>query len=649
MTDQYEYMPLAEQQIRLLTIFPGSFDDDLHLNLTPVTLLEDQPPEYHALSYAWGSTERCETVHIVTSEGQHPLPVTQNLHSALKHLRHTTQISTLWADAICINQDDVKERSAQVARMAAVFQTATKVVIWLGLEADGSTGAIRTLSAIGSVINVDWNRFAITQADTKHADSDLLDFSKRWSFNIDTWISLSRLLTRGWFERLWIWQEVFLARCAGILCGQEWLNWECFRKAILLLGQRPVHRYLFDSLPRAVEFVYTHKQDSLVKVMERTKYAQCSDARDRIYGILHLLLDSERLGIQPDYTKTTVEVYRDLVIRTSSQLRHLSLLRCCELSGEPTQLPSWVPNWSLPRKCTSLSQASACWNSKSYARYQDGGLFTVTGCYAAKVRRVVPVLDRTSDPEWQITEPDLYTALVRLLLTIRDDGSMDLGQEAEAVCRTLVCDALADVYEPIQTNELDFQKAIKCFHALMDKTTKALEDVWIDFRQLLHAFHEECFGRAFIFTEQGHIGLAPERCQPNDIVVVVLGCQAPMVLRPTNTAEYLVVGECYMHGMMTGELFLGSLPKNWQRVSRYAEEKEKLYDAFIDREKGIWQARDPRLGPLPEGWVELEHPKQHLHAYFRDEVEKSITHFDPRMQPSYLRDRGVCLQEFNLL
>lgn len=44
MAGQYEYMPLAEHQIRLLTLFPGSFDDDIRLNLVPVRLPEDKPP-----------------------------------------------------------------------------------------------------------------------------------------------------------------------------------------------------------------------------------------------------------------------------------------------------------------------------------------------------------------------------------------------------------------------------------------------------------------------------------------------------------------------------------------------------------------------------------------------------------------------------
>lgn len=439
------------------------------------------------------------------------------------------------------------------------------------------------------------------------------------------------------------WQEVLLARCAEILCGHEWLSWECFRKAILLFRRKPVDRSILQGLLRTHEIIYSNKQDKLVRVMERTKDAQCSDPRDRIYGILHLLEESERLETKSDYTKTTVEVYRDLMIRSFSQTDELSLLSCCELSDELNQLPSWVPKWSHRRKCCAIPRASACWASKSYARYDDCGLLTVLGCFAATVRKVVPVLDYTSDSEERATDREVFTALIRLLLTIGDDGSMDLGQEAEAVCRTLVCDRFADRYEPISTNIFDFQKTIKCFHALIENPRKASKELLIDFRNFFEGIRYTCVGRAFIFTEQGHIGLAPERCQPDDIVAIVSGCRSPMVLQPTDTSEYLVVGECYIHGMMSGELFLGPLPKNWQRVNRYAEEEGHDYNAFIDRTKGVWQARDPRLGPLPEGWIEVEHPDQHIYALFRDVVEKYTTDFDSRMLPLSLCERGFSL------
>lgn len=649
MAGLYQYTPLTDQHIRLLTLLPGSFDDEVHLHLTPVELQEDQPPDYHALSYAWGSTERYDTVYVETSEGQRPLPVTWNLHSALKNLRHTTEIRTIWADAICINQDNVVERNEQVAMMASIYQMAFKVVIWLGPEADGSTEVIRTLDSIGSSISVDWTLSIITNASIERADPNWLDPDEPAPFDDSTWIPLGYLLSRPWFERLWIWQEVLLARRAEILCGHESMSWECFRRATLLIARKPKPGSVIRSLNRACSISTLGKTESLQRVMQVTKEAQCSDPRDRIYAILYLVVESERLGIRPDYTKTTMEVFRDLMIRSLDKNDALNLLPECELSEEPTQLPSWVPNWDRPRKTTDILMANACWNSRPHARYNDGDRLMVLGCHAATVRRVVPIVDDISPLDEDTIHEILYAALRRILSAIRDDGSINLGQEAEAVCRTLTCDIFANRWEPMRTEGLDFQKTMKLLHATIDNTTKASEYLLVDFRRFLGDFRSSCFGRVFVFTEEGYIGLAPERCQPHDIIVIVLGCQSPMVLRPTNTGEYRVVGESYMHDMMSGEIFLGPLAKNWQRCLRYAEDDEQWWTAFIDREKGIWQARDPRLGPLPEGWAEVEHPKQHLCAVFHNELEDLYTWFDPRMLPSSLHDSGVILEEFNLV
>ncbi|KAH7153758.1 hypothetical protein DER46DRAFT_577590 [Fusarium sp. MPI-SDFR-AT-0072] len=45
--------------------------------------------------------------------------VTKNLHSALLHLRDPERERMLWVDALCINQDDPKERGEQVAKMVS--------------------------------------------------------------------------------------------------------------------------------------------------------------------------------------------------------------------------------------------------------------------------------------------------------------------------------------------------------------------------------------------------------------------------------------------------------------------------------------------------------------------------------------------------
>ncbi|UNI23091.1 hypothetical protein JDV02_008930 [Purpureocillium takamizusanense] len=57
------------------------------------------------------------------------------------------------------------------------------------------------------------------------------------------------------------------------------------------------------------------------------------------------------------------------------------------------------------------------------------------------------------------------------------------------------------------------------------------------------------------FTEGRLMGLLPLLTKEGDIVVIVHGCHAPFVVRPTRRQGYYkLVGECYVHGVMNGEL-----------------------------------------------------------------------------------------------
>lgn len=63
--------------------------------------------------------------------------MTGNLHSALCSLWHTTEVQSFWVDALCINQDDLEERSGQVLRMTSIYRSAFRVVAWIGSETPG--------------------------------------------------------------------------------------------------------------------------------------------------------------------------------------------------------------------------------------------------------------------------------------------------------------------------------------------------------------------------------------------------------------------------------------------------------------------------------------------------------------------------------
>lgn len=71
-----------------------------------------------------------------------------NLRTALLNLRDLQNSRILWIDAICINQEDLDERSVQVAIMGDIYRQARRTVIWLGDYMDNSLGSTKQAFAL---------------------------------------------------------------------------------------------------------------------------------------------------------------------------------------------------------------------------------------------------------------------------------------------------------------------------------------------------------------------------------------------------------------------------------------------------------------------------------------------------------------------
>lgn len=142
------YVPLdsKRRQIRLLHLLPPlpqktsilsrcweyvrgpskTLDTDVIRCVFSVVALDDQP-QFEALSYVWGNPTSDAVVEL---EGR-AVRVTSNLHSALKHLRRSGEERIIWADALCIDQENNEERSHQVSLMQHIYTQASAVVIYL--------------------------------------------------------------------------------------------------------------------------------------------------------------------------------------------------------------------------------------------------------------------------------------------------------------------------------------------------------------------------------------------------------------------------------------------------------------------------------------------------------------------------------------
>jgi hypothetical protein len=147
----YAYTPLPHDQVRLMLLKPGTFDEDIYVSLINVkdTDVGSKDFPYCALSYHWGDGEFNNTVFIQEDARSQPirtfedavnakrpkkLKVKPNLYEVLKRLRDKKDIVSLWVDAICINQYDEDEKNEQVMKMALIYSKAYNVNIWLGSD-----------------------------------------------------------------------------------------------------------------------------------------------------------------------------------------------------------------------------------------------------------------------------------------------------------------------------------------------------------------------------------------------------------------------------------------------------------------------------------------------------------------------------------
>jgi len=289
----YQYAPLNEEahEIRLLTLLPGTFSSEIRLCLDVTPFTQHRVPEFEAVSYAWGSTENPINI-LIGESGRETLTITQNLAKALPYLRYKDKPRILWIDAICVDQQNPKERGHQVKRMADIYSKAVKVLIWLGPELDDSSRAMDCLNYIASKVHVDFTTSSMSPAtnETHWADQGVAP-----ALNEVDVVAVFHFIQRSWFERLWIWQEVLLASGdTKVMCGSRTILWVALRTAIFCLYVKPKPWFSFGQqldfyarIATVRNLCLGKRASSIEQLIDKTKSCICSDPRDKIYACYH--------------------------------------------------------------------------------------------------------------------------------------------------------------------------------------------------------------------------------------------------------------------------------------------------------------------------------------------------------------------------
>jgi hypothetical protein len=683
MMSSFKYTPFSEEDnsIRLLALKSGAYDCEIEIELFPVPVWQGDPPDYEALSYVWGSTEDRRRIAVrewsapdlskplseslygdprkLVSEGQ--LPVTQNLEVALRYLRRPTSHRVLWIDAICIDQENMEERSFQVQRMGRIYHAARQVVIWLGPGNETSPLAVEALRIIGtdSLFKSDEHlMYSLRESTTKSFKIDTLALKKQEA----EWLAIQELLQRKWFTRLWVYQEYQMSKQAMILVGSLQLNWEKFVSAVFWIRKSPAYLnsglHILDNNLMNPMYGLAIGSDvpTATVVMHQTRHKQCFDPRDRVYAILGVTetIHNNRFKIVPDYTKSVEEVYEEFNTAVILSTDDLHILRFVSSPKANSNMPTWVADLSDMNACGPIIPSEAAGrvkNTASNSVFVKNSDLNVTGLITDTLAHCLPPVSLSAKV------PEIATCIQswepKDLLTASYVGGSKLQ---DAFLKTILCGRLLENFA-LERGVAPSLEYIKTAYQTVIWGAPSEEANAKFISSLFHAV----LGRKFCRTEKGFMGMFPADAKVGDQVWVVLGSDLPLLLREVKVpwregslGEYQLLGCCYVAGIMHGESLFGQLPSGWSTLPR---NNVGLW-TFV-HENGMRTSQDPRLdpllGPLPHGWKvcyeddEIMNEEDGPNRFWFSHPEHDYQWYDPRLSKENLLRRGVQLKDITIV
>ncbi|KAH7255231.1 heterokaryon incompatibility protein-domain-containing protein [Fusarium redolens] len=530
--------------------------------------------------------------------------ISGSLYIALREVRRSNDSRVIWADAICINQEDVKERGQQVALMGQIFSGAWQVIIWLGEETDrcicGKTVLKTSLSSVSkafsgvcSVVN-DW----LAQCGQEALEATYSDISKDGqsaAHHASTddggycRSAMMQLFRRRWFSRIWVLQEAVLARHAAVQLGSYQIPWEWVGLAAAIVVHKPelspnsfgrdmiptgaMNSYLMYRLSVSQK-CFPQLEFSFAQLLQVTRQFESKEPKDKIYGLLGIeTTDSVGKKIVPDYREATTseKVYEDIARLMLESASSLTFLSGAGTFGDydPTG-PSWVPSWHkrrpwtiLPTKQNSGFQCASAAPMEINRNSQAGELVlrgVIVDCiYSMQERRDYGRIFDQNDKsrEKLLNQPRWSKEAWRkcaLTLTCGGEGraypvddeaahladlaALVLSGSAHWIMRDLI--ALRDVIEP----EGDETTQVEYLNEIVEGG---------NYRRYISAVEPIRDSYRLFDTNSNYFGVGPVDMKIGDRLCVLFGAEVPFLLRPKEDG-YLVVGECYVHDLMHGEV-----------------------------------------------------------------------------------------------
>ncbi|KAM5370637.1 hypothetical protein ACJZ2D_008351 [Fusarium nematophilum] len=180
-----------------------------------------------------------------------------------------------WIDAIRINQEDNTEKAKQISQIHTIYKR-------------------RPLSLFGWALNTSSRRMQPTllKVPPKKVSDALGDMAH----SDGHWSAVTAFFIRQWFRRIWIIQEIVLARDIFVLIGTTEVEWSHIRRAAAFIPKYAIHARhsrnsiftSFMSILDVMSNLYDEMEGRLylVYMLPQCRMFECGNPRVKVYRLL---------------------------------------------------------------------------------------------------------------------------------------------------------------------------------------------------------------------------------------------------------------------------------------------------------------------------------------------------------------------------
>ncbi|PSN60768.1 heterokaryon incompatibility protein [Corynespora cassiicola Philippines] len=569
----------SDHHIRLLEVVTADDRLDVSYRIVQRDLHhDDEHPFFEAVSYTWADPLRVATLPVDGESGS--IGLTKNLSQALPCLAKRSNTKLLWIDQICINQADPTEKAKQVAMMAKIYKSAARVLVWLGPADENTRLCKQFLGALDTMFRGMPNSDRmIPETTTFNPDFRFLIARSTFTNPESSPIyapAIKEFWARPWFCRGWIVQELLLARDVLFLSGHIELSMQDLAdlmsappdKAPRAEENEPICSQLLMNLK--MEPIKEEQPLKFLRLMAQVSQEfQTTEPADRLYAFLGMIDGSTfvpdySLPIRENYTKFAASLARDFGSLDFLALCSANLDELLATTVDFERFPSWVPSWTaIPLSAPFRLAAGGVRTFRSVVSWNAAGGRQHVHDEMSEPARAGRLIVRGKIV-------DAVDAFSNARIARHHDADEDY---LDGLVRQICNDLSPDLTSWTLKDMVHFLNVVSANGNLPAETTEEVLGVqqkqWGDelknmsgYRGSLAACLAMAYGRRFMRTTDGRIGLSPwigttchTREKKGSVIAILHGCIVPIMLNIANEDrnEYMVIGDCYVQGIMHGE------------------------------------------------------------------------------------------------